>query len=83
MDHNFLTKFIMRLNNKAFITNMILPFLNVYKLMVSPTQALLVLTWKLASDRELIGDDRNGYVFNVIAGLTVWRRRPSRSPCSS
>jgi NRAMP (natural resistance-associated macrophage protein)-like metal ion transporter len=32
---------------------------------------LLVFIWKLASDRELMGDYRNGRIFNVIAGLTV------------
>src|SRR6476646_4902643 len=32
---------------------------------------LLVFIWKLASDRELMGDYRNGRFFNVIAGLTV------------
>ena len=32
---------------------------------------LLVFIWKLASDRELMGDYRNGHIFNVIAGLTV------------
>jgi Mn2+/Fe2+ NRAMP family transporter len=32
---------------------------------------LLVFIWRLASDRELMGDYRNGRVFNVIAGLTV------------
>jgi Mn2+/Fe2+ NRAMP family transporter len=33
---------------------------------------LLVFIWKLASDRELMGDYRNGRIFNVIAGLTVF-----------
>ncbi|HEX3330294.1 MAG TPA: Nramp family divalent metal transporter [Gaiellales bacterium] len=32
---------------------------------------LLVFIWRLASDRELLGDYRNGRLFNVIAGLTV------------
>jgi Mn2+/Fe2+ NRAMP family transporter len=32
---------------------------------------LLVFIWRLASDRELMGDYRNGRVFNVVAGLTV------------
>jgi NRAMP (natural resistance-associated macrophage protein)-like metal ion transporter len=32
---------------------------------------LLIFIWKLASDRELMGDYRNGRIFNVIAGLTV------------
>jgi Mn2+/Fe2+ NRAMP family transporter len=32
---------------------------------------LLVFIWKLASDRELMGDYRNGRIFNAIAGLTV------------
>ncbi|HKV68603.1 MAG TPA: divalent metal cation transporter, partial [Gaiellales bacterium] len=32
---------------------------------------LLVFIWRLASDRELMGDYRNGRLFNVIAGLTV------------
>ena len=32
---------------------------------------LLVFIWKLASDRELMGDYRNGRIFNIIAGLTV------------
>jgi len=32
---------------------------------------LLVFIWRLASDRELMGDYRNGRIFNVIAGLTV------------
>jgi Mn2+/Fe2+ NRAMP family transporter len=32
---------------------------------------LLVFIWKLASDRELMGDYRNGRIFNLIAGLTV------------
>jgi Mn2+/Fe2+ NRAMP family transporter len=32
---------------------------------------LLVFIWRLASDRELMGDYRNGRVFNLIAGVTV------------
>jgi Mn2+/Fe2+ NRAMP family transporter len=32
---------------------------------------LLVFIWRLASDRELMGEHRNGPLFNVIAGLTV------------
>ena len=32
---------------------------------------LLVFIWRLANDRELMGDYRNGRTFNVIAGLTV------------
>jgi Mn2+/Fe2+ NRAMP family transporter len=32
---------------------------------------LLVFVWRLASDRELMGDYRNGRVFNAVAGLTV------------
>jgi len=32
---------------------------------------LLVFIWRLASDRELMGDYRNGPIFNVVAGLTV------------
>ncbi len=32
---------------------------------------LLVFIWRLASDRELMGEHRNGPVFNVVAGLTV------------
>jgi Mn2+/Fe2+ NRAMP family transporter len=32
---------------------------------------LLVFIWRLASDRELMGEHRNGRVFNVLAGLTV------------
>src|SRR6185312_11702737 len=32
---------------------------------------LLIFIWRLASDRELMGDYRNGRFFNVIAGLTV------------
>ena len=31
----------------------------------------LVFIWRLANDRELMGDYRNGRTFNVIAGLTV------------
>jgi Mn2+/Fe2+ NRAMP family transporter len=32
---------------------------------------LLIFIWRLASNRELMGDYRNGPVFNVLAGLTV------------
>jgi Mn2+/Fe2+ NRAMP family transporter len=32
---------------------------------------LLVFIWRLASSRELMGDYRNGRIFNIIAGLTV------------
>jgi Mn2+/Fe2+ NRAMP family transporter len=32
---------------------------------------LLVFIWRLASDRELMGDYCNGRIFNIIAGLTV------------
>ncbi len=32
---------------------------------------LLVFIWRLASDRELMGEHRNGPLFNVVAGLTV------------
>jgi Mn2+/Fe2+ NRAMP family transporter len=32
---------------------------------------LLVFIWRLASNTELMGDYRNGRIFNVIAGLTV------------
>ncbi len=32
---------------------------------------LLIFIWRLASDRDLMGDYRNGRVFNVVAGLTV------------
>ena len=32
---------------------------------------LLVFIWRLASSRELMGDYRNGRVFNAVAGLTV------------
>ncbi|HEX5260822.1 MAG TPA: Nramp family divalent metal transporter [Gaiellales bacterium] len=32
---------------------------------------LLVFIWRLANDRELMGNYRNGRTFNVIAGLTV------------
>jgi Mn2+/Fe2+ NRAMP family transporter len=32
---------------------------------------LLVFVWRLSSNRELMGDYRNGRMFNVIAGLTV------------
>jgi Mn2+/Fe2+ NRAMP family transporter len=32
---------------------------------------LLVFIWRLASDRELMGDYRNGRVFNLVAGVTV------------
>ena len=32
---------------------------------------LLVFIWRLARNSELMGDYRNGRVFNVIAGLTV------------
>jgi Mn2+/Fe2+ NRAMP family transporter len=32
---------------------------------------LLVFIWRLASDRELMGEHRNGPLFSVIAGLTV------------
>ncbi len=32
---------------------------------------LLIFIWKLASNRELMGEYRNGRLFNVIAGLTV------------
>jgi Mn2+/Fe2+ NRAMP family transporter len=32
---------------------------------------LLVFIWRLASDGELMGEHRNGRIFNVLAGLTV------------
>jgi Mn2+/Fe2+ NRAMP family transporter len=32
---------------------------------------LLVFIWRLASDRELMGDYRNGRIFNTVAALTV------------
>jgi NRAMP (natural resistance-associated macrophage protein)-like metal ion transporter len=32
---------------------------------------LLVFIWRLASDGELMGEHRNGRVFNALAGLTV------------
>jgi NRAMP (natural resistance-associated macrophage protein)-like metal ion transporter len=32
---------------------------------------LLIFIWRLASDRELMGDYRNGRIFNAVAGLTV------------
>ncbi|HEY3766412.1 MAG TPA: Nramp family divalent metal transporter [Gaiellales bacterium] len=32
---------------------------------------LLIFIWRLASDRDVMGDYRNGRVFNVLAGLTV------------
>jgi Mn2+/Fe2+ NRAMP family transporter len=32
---------------------------------------LLVFIWRLASDHELMGEHRNGRIFNVLAGLTV------------
>jgi Mn2+/Fe2+ NRAMP family transporter len=32
---------------------------------------LLIFIWRLASDRELMGDYRNGRVFNAVAALTV------------
>ena len=32
---------------------------------------LLVFIWRLASNRELMGEYRNGRVFNLIAFLTV------------
>jgi Mn2+/Fe2+ NRAMP family transporter len=32
---------------------------------------LLVFIWRLASNRELMGEHRNGRVFNVLALLTV------------
>jgi Mn2+/Fe2+ NRAMP family transporter len=32
---------------------------------------LLVFIWRLASNRELMGEHRNGRVFNLLAFLTV------------
>jgi len=32
----------------------------------------LVFVWRLASNRELMGEYRNGRVFNAVAGLTVF-----------
>ncbi len=31
----------------------------------------LFFVWRLASNRELMGDYRNGHTFNILAGATV------------
>ena len=32
---------------------------------------LLIFIWRLAASSELMGEYRNGRIFNIIAGLTV------------